>query len=222
MAARQLWPWAKHVELELDMVRHGVAHRTTRGDEAREATREYVLATVAQIEGAKDFPATPHTHCNRCDHRKQCPAYADALAGKREFVCADHGDLVAVSKEREEVARLAKILYGRKEELEGFIRGALEEQAVVEGAGMRYSMGSTSRTEYPLARSVEAIAEIAGMDRGELVARLGVVSKDALEDVLDEVGATLPKARFTLLKATLEAQAKKTFSPRFQAKAVKS
>ena len=24
------------------------------------------LATVAQIEGAKDFPATPHTHCNRC------------------------------------------------------------------------------------------------------------------------------------------------------------
>ena len=67
LAARQLWPWAKHVELELDMVRHGVAHRTSRGDDAREATREYVLATVAQIEGAKEFPATPHTHCNRCD-----------------------------------------------------------------------------------------------------------------------------------------------------------
>jgi putative RecB family exonuclease len=222
LAARQLWPWAKHVELELDMVRHGVAHRTSRGDAAREATREYVLATVAQIEGAKEFPATPHTHCNRCDHRQQCPSYADALAGKREFVCTDHDDLVAVAKEREEVARHAKILYGRKEELEGFLRGALEERACVEGAGMRYTMGSTSRTEYPLARTVDALAPLTEIARDELVARLGVVNKDALDDIVRDVAKRVPKDRLTLLKATLEAQAKKTFSPRFQAKAVKA
>ncbi len=222
LAARQIWPWAKHVELELDMVRHGVAQRTSRTDAQREATREYVLATVAQIELATDFPARPNTHCNRCDHRKQCSAYAEALAGKREFICTDYGDLVAIGREREEVARLAKILYGRKEELEGFLRGGLEREAVIDTGSVRYSMGSTSRTEYPLAKTVDALTDVAGVAREDLIARLGVVDKDALGEVIEEIAKRLPKTRLTMLKAQIEAQAKRSYSPRFQAKAVKS
>jgi hypothetical protein len=87
---------------------------------------------------------------------------------------------------------------------------------------MRYTMGSTSRTEYPLARTVDALAPLTEIARDELVARLGVVNKDALDDIVRDVAKRVPKDRLTLLKATLEAQAKKTFSPRFQAKAVKA
>ena len=220
LAARQLWPWAEHVELELDMVRHGVAQRTSRSREDRWATENYVVATIKQIELATEFAAKPNTHCNRCDHRKQCPAYADALAGKREFICTDHGDLVAIGREREEVARLAKILYGRKDELDNFLRAALETQDAIDANGVRYSMGSTSRKEYPLAKTVDVLAEAAADSREELIARLGVVDKDALDIVMAEIAKRQQRPALSLLRAKLEAVAKKSYSPRFQAKAI--
>lgn len=45
--------------------------------------------------------------------RQQCPAYAEALTGKRDVICESTDSLEAVAREREEVARLAKALYAR-------------------------------------------------------------------------------------------------------------
>ena len=220
LAAQELWPWAKKVRLTFWMLRHGLRQTTERTADDIESTRRYVETLGTTINKAREFPAKLNSNCVYCDHRKHCPTYADALQGKREFICEDKGDLEAVAKEREEVARLAKVLYARKGELEGVIKTALKEHDELVLGGVRYTMFKTSKTEYPLDRSLAVLAEATGLARGELLDRIVSIDNKALEALLKELGKSLDRPRLNLLKAELDAIADKTHSPRFWAKEV--
>jgi len=213
LAARRLWPWAKRVEVGFDLLRHDVLLTTERTEEQREATRQYVLATVAQIESATDFPPRPSTLCTHCDHRSQCPAYADALAARRTFVCTDQGDLVAVSREREELATLLKVLSTKKDELDAVLAGRLADQDELVLEGRRYAMATTTRKEHSLQATLDALAA-AGVDRNEALARVAAVDGRGLRELLDDLGERVPRDRLTLLRATLDARAKRSLSTR--------
>ena len=220
LAAQELWPWAKKVRLTFWMLRHGLRQTTERTADDIEGTRRYVETLGTTINKAREFPAKLNSNCVYCDHRKHCPTYTDALEGKREFICEDKGDLEAVAKEREEVARLAKVLYARKGELEGVIKTALKEHDELVLGGVRYTMFKTSKTEYPLDRSLAVIAEATGLARDELLDRIVSIDNKALEALLKELGKSLDRPRLNLLKAELDAIADKTHSPRFWAKEV--
>jgi len=220
LAAQELWPWAKKVRLTFWMLRHGLRQTTERTADDIEGTRRYVETLGTTINKAREFPAKLNSNCVYCDHRKHCPTYADALQGKREFICEDKGDLEAVAREREEVARLAKVLYARKGELEGVIKTALKEHDELVLGGVRYTMFKTSKTEYPLDRSLAVLAEATGLARDELLDRIVSIDNKALEALLKELGKSLERPRLNLLKAELDAIADKTHSPRFWAKEV--
>lgn len=220
VAAQRLWPWAKKVKLTFWMLRHGIRQETTRTEEQLADAQSYVETLGRQTETTKEFPARLNANCSYCDHRKHCPAYADALKGKREFLCEDLADLEAVAREREEVARLAKALYARKEELEDVLKARLQDQDELVLGGVRYRMFSTTSVDYPLEPTLSLLAEATGLGRDELLGRLASVDKKALDGVLKGLGKTLDKPRVSLLKAELDAHATKTHSPRFSAKEV--
>lgn len=220
LAAQELWPWAKKVRLTFWMLRHGLRQTTERTHDDLEATRRYVDTLGTAIAKAREFPARLNSNCIYCDHRKHCPAYADALKGKREFLCEDTSDLEAVAKEREEVARLAKVLYARKGELEEVLKTALKEQDELVLGGIRYTMFKTTKCEYPLDRTLELLSRETGMAWYELIGRIAAIDNKALEGLLKELGKKLDRPRVNLLKAELDAAATKTFSPRFWAKEV--
>jgi len=100
VAAQRLWPWAKRVKLTFWMLRHGVRQETTRTEEQLADALLYVETLGRQTEVATEYPARLNANCSYCDHRKQCPTYAEALKGKREFLCEDLADLEAVARER--------------------------------------------------------------------------------------------------------------------------
>lgn len=220
LAALSLWPWARKVRLTFHMLRHGIRMRTERTVEQLEAARAYVETLGEMTEQATEFPARLNANCVYCDHRRQCPAYADALQGQRQVVCPDLGDLEAVAREREEVARRAKILYARKEELEAVLKARLREQDELVLGGVRYTMFNTTRLDYPLEPTLQVLTAATGQPREALVARLAAVDKDALEQLLKELGRTTDRARVRLLKAELESVAHQTHSPRFWAKEI--
>jgi len=89
LAARMLWPWVKNVRLTFHMLRHGVRMRTERTEEQLQAAQTYVETVGAMTEQATEFPARINSNCIYCDHRQHCPAYAEALKGKREVICED-------------------------------------------------------------------------------------------------------------------------------------
>jgi putative RecB family exonuclease len=220
LAAQQLWPWAKMVKLTFLMLRHGIRMTTERTAEQLDAALRYVETVGRMTEEATEFPPRLNTNCVWCDHHQQCPAYADALKGKRDFICEDIEDLEAVAREREEVARLAKILYARKSELEGVLKAHLQEHDELELAGTRYRMFNTTKTEYPLESTFELLEKATGQERSALLSRLAAIDKKALETLLKELAGQIDKPRLLLLKAELEAVAHKSYSPRFWAKAV--
>jgi len=220
VAVRRLWPWAKKVKLTFWMLRHGVRQETTRTEEQLADALAYVETLGRQTETATEYPARLNTNCSYCDHRKQCPAYADALKGKREFVVEDLADLEGVAREREEVARLAKALYARKEELEDILKAQLKERDELVLGGVRYRMFATTSLDYPLEPTLSLLAEATGLSRDEVLGKLGAIDKKALDALLKSLGKKLDKPRVSLLKAELEAHADKRMSPRLWAKEV--
>ena len=220
VAVRRLWPWAKKVKLTFWMLRHGVRQQTTRTEEQLADALAYVETLGRQTETATEYPARLNTNCSYCDHRKQCPAYAEALKGKREFIVEDLADLEGVAREREEVARLAKALYARKEELEDILKAQLKERDELVLGGVRYRMFATTSLDYPLEPTLSLLADATGLSRYEVLGKLGAIDKKALDALLKSLGKKLDKPRVSLLKAELEAHADKRMSPRLWAKEV--
>ena len=220
VAVRRLWPWAKKVKLTFWMLRHGVRQETTRTEEQLADALAYVETLGRQTETATEYPARLNTNCSYCDHRKQCPAYADALKGKREFIVEDLADLEGVAREREEVARLAKALYARKEELEDILKAQLKERDELVLGGVRYRMFATTSLDYPLEPTLSLLADATGLSRDEVLGKLGAIDKKALDALLKSLGKKLDKPRVSLLKAELETHADKRMSPRLWAKEV--
>ena len=220
VAVRRLWPWAKKVKLTFWMLRHGVRQQTTRTEEQLADALAYVETLGRQTETATEYPARLNTNCSYCDHRKQCPAYAEALKGKREFIVEDLADLEGVAREREEVARLAKALYARKEELEDILKAQLKERDELVLGGVRYRMFATTSLDYPLEPTLSLLADATGLSRDEVLGKLGAIDKKALDALLKSLGKKLDNPRVSLLKAELEAHADKRMSPRLWAKEV--
>ena len=220
VAVRRLWPWAKKVKLTFWMLRHGVRQETTRTKEQLADALAYVETLGRQTETATEYPARLNTNCSYCDHRKQCPAYAEALKGKREFIVEDLADLEGVAREREEVARLAKALYARKEELEDILKAQLKERDELVLGGVRYRMFATTSLDYPLEPTLTLLADATGLSRDVVLGKLGAIDKKSLDALLKSLGKKLDKPRVSLLKAELEAHADKRMSPRLWAKEV--
>ena len=218
LAAQRIWPWAKKVKLTFHLLRHGIRMGTERTREQLDAALAYVQTIGNMTEEATEFPPRLNTNCVWCDHHQRCPAYADALKGKRDFICEDIEDLEAVAREREEVARLAKILYTRKSELEGVLKAHLQEQDELSLAGVTYRMFRTSKVEYPVDATLKTLANATGLSRDDLVGSLASIEKKAMDAFLKELAGSLDKPRLNLLKAELEAGATRTWSTRFWAK----
>jgi len=220
LAAQRLWPWAKKVRLTFHMLRHGIRMQTERTSDQLDAAVAYVETLGAMTEEATEFPARLNSNCVWCDHRQQCPAYADALKGKRDVICEDSTDLEQVAREREEVAQLAKVLYARKKELEGVLKTHLEDHDELVLAGVRYRMFNTTQLSYPFDATLGILAEATGLSRDELVDRIAAIDKKSVDALLKELGKSTDRARVRLLKAELETVADKKFSPRLWAKEV--
>ncbi len=173
-AATQLWPWAKAVQSSFWMLRHGVHQRADKTHEQVEAALRYVETLGTTIETTSEFPARLNAFCGWCDHRNHCVAYAEALKGKRTEVSADPSDLEAIGREREEVARLAKIVYSRKEELDRILKMHLKNKNELVLNGVRYTMFPTTKVEYPLEQTLNLLSEATGIGRNDLVAKMAI------------------------------------------------
>jgi RecB family exonuclease len=190
IAARQAWPWAKRVELGVDLLRHDKVVAFERRDEEREATRLYVKATVARIEAETEFPARLSTSCTQCDQRGHCPAYAEARVARRLPVAADAADLAAVAREREELAAWLKVVGERKDALDDVLRQRLTRQDELVVEGRRYRLVTAARKDHPVAAIRDALAA-AGVDREVVSAALDASAKWTLSTRLTstEVGS---------------------------------
>jgi putative RecB family exonuclease len=222
LAARTLYPWAKRVTFEFHMLRFDIAQRTERSTQQIDDTRGYVVSLGRQTETDTVWEARLNNNCGYCDHRHRCDAYATALQGKSEITkVIDPSDLTQVVKERAEVARLAKMMYSRKEELDRILKAKLKEEGeyAVGGYNVRY-INSFDRS-YPVGRTIQ-IFERMGVPRAEIEQHLLTIDKDAVNNLRIHVTENLDRGQAMLLKTELEAIEEKTpGTPRLDVHAIK-
>ncbi len=220
MAARELWPWAKNVHLVFHLLRHSVRMHTERTQEQLDAARDYVLTLGKRTENATDYPPRLNHNCQYCDVRMRCSEYQQAIAGQIDMQKSDKNDLESVAKERERVARLAKILYARKEELERILKKHLEDRDTLELAGMQYRMTHSTKLSYPIAPTLKILSQYAGIEEAEAREKLMVLDKSRIDAFVKDLKKSMPSAAHRVLKAELETIADKDFTPRFYAKEI--
>ncbi len=219
-AARKMWPWARTVKLGFWMLRHGIHQHTDRTPEQIESALRYVETLGIATETATEFPARLSTYCAWCDHKANCAAYENAIKGNSVVVSADSSDLEAVAREREEVATLAKLMYQRKEQLDLVLKASLKQHPELVLNGTRYRMLHTTSLEHELGTTLDLLTNATGLPRDEIVRKIAVVDKKALESMLKGMQGQLDKSRVLMLKAELEARADKHYSPRLWASPV--
>ncbi len=215
VAAKQLWPWAKRLELELHMLRQNIHMRTERTEEELEAALAYASSLGEQTESAATtFPPRLNANCVYCDHRSQCPEFARALLGNRVEVCEDLNDLERVAMEREEVAVLAKILYSRRDQLDSILKAQLETRGEMVLAGMKYRLGQIARRDFPVGKTLQLLANATGRSEAELLEKLAGIENGQLDALVKSLGPKVGKPKLNMLKAELEAVVEKNFSTR--------
>ncbi|WP_394845159.1 PD-(D/E)XK nuclease family protein [Pendulispora brunnea] len=220
IAIRRLLPWVKNVKLTFWMLRHGLRVHTARTPQQLDDALKYIETLGLQAEHAQDFPPRLNPNCVYCDHKKDCPAYAQALEGRRDFIAEDLADLDAVAREREDVAQKAKILYARKEELDNVLKAQLEQKNELLAGGMRYAMTRNATLEYPLEPTLTVLAKATGRSRDDLHEKLAAVDKKQLDSVLKSAARKMDRPHLAMVKAELEAHARKSYTPRLWAKEI--
>jgi len=208
------------VKLTYWMLRHGIRLSTSRTPKQLADAQAYITTLADRIEASAEFPAKLNTNCIHCDHQGQCPTFAEARAGKRFLVAESLDNLDQVARERQEVAALAKILDARKSELEDVIKEKLKEKDPLVAGGVRFSMSKVQKVDYPLEPTLLTLRKATGFSRDKLLERIAVVSKDALDKLIDSLD--LPKRETGVLRGRLEKAATRSYFRRLTAHEVRS
>lgn len=222
LAARHIYPWAKRVSFVFHMLRFDTHQRTERTAKQIDDALGYVISLGKQSETDTEWKAKLNPNCGYCDHRNRCDEYKNALAGKHEFTrTTDLNDLVQVAKERAEVSKLAKIMYGRQHELDDILKAKLKEEGEFAVGGFTVRYINQFDRSYDRDRVVKTF-ERAGVPRQEIERRLLTVDKDEVETLRLEITENMERGPALLLKAEIEASERKTpKSPRLDVHARK-
>jgi hypothetical protein len=149
--------------------------------------------------------------CPYCPGQDQCPEYERALTGKRKIIAENLNDLDAVSREREDINGILRILEGRKKKLTAAIKSFLEASGErAEMGETLYSLTRRRGVNYPTAQTVRIISEGTDLLLDDVVSEICDVSKKKLDTLLQRYGKQHGLETTTMVRAALENVAERT------------
>jgi len=214
LAVRQAFPWAKHIQYEFHMLRHGVELHTERTEAQIEDAAGYVLAEGRQSERAKEYPARIGPFCGYCDHRRTCAAYQLAVTRGDELVAEEPEELEAIGQMYERAHAIEKIAVKKKRDLAVAIRAQLENKASVTLAGTTYRLVPwNASTAYPMDKAFPLLAKL-GLTHEQIIAGVCEIAPKKLDAFLGAEGGArelgAKGSQVQLVKAMLDVVAVKT------------
>lgn len=208
MAAKALFPWAKGVELEFDMLRHTCIQQTHRSAKDLELASQYVQTMVEAALSDREFAPKLHRLCGWCDHRRTCGAYQKALQdGAIEGQDTEGANMDELAAERERVAAVSKLAADRQKEIDAAIKTWIEMEGDLSAGGRHYEMRTRTTQSYPVADTVEAFAVYMGEDDARDA--ITVVNNAKVKSLITKLRDELPGPQVAMLRGNLSAITKK-------------
>jgi CRISPR/Cas system-associated exonuclease Cas4 (RecB family) len=193
MAARVLYPWAKYVELEFDMLRHGCVQRTTRTLDDLETAADYVEAMAEKALREKEFAPQLNRLCNWCDYRDNCTAYVTAIT-----------EAPITIDEREAILVVEKLAGDRRKALDEAIKTRIEMEGPFTNNGKLYELRTKTNRSYKPADTVRVIAEFSPLDPDTVRDKITGVTSTKVNALVKKLKADMPPRDFNMLRAHLE------------------
>lgn len=222
IAAKRMWPWAKHVRLTYYLFRHGIWQTTERTHEQLVSAARYVGVVGEQIRGQRKWEPRINNFCAWCDYRQTCPAYRLVCGGAQHEVGES---LAEKARALEATKKYEAILKRRRTELEDQLKAAVTEDGPQDLADDLpiYQFNKRRTLSYTPSRVVERVTD--------LIPALGQTLPDLRRQALDQVCKVdkaklekfvngfsgLDKSQRRILQAELEAEADERFTSRFEA-----
>jgi putative RecB family exonuclease len=189
IAVAEMYPDARDVELVWHYLRHGQEVRSRRTQEELDGLKQEVLADIAEIEAATEFPPRTSALCSWCDFRPMCPAFehevlVEGLEGQE---LRDEPDVRLVDR-YVEVGEKARELEAEKELLRGELVRRMEESGRTALAGTTHRIRTSERRSLrippkddPEREELERTLRDAG-----LWERTSVLDRRGIERILEE------------------------------------
>ena len=222
VAAKKMYPWAKRVLLAFDMLRHNVQLKTERSEADLKAALEYAELLAKRAIADTEYAPKLGKFCGTCDERHDCPAFLRAISGGHVFDTKDPSDAIQIAKERQEVELVRKAASKRRDALDVLLKEHLKEcESIPAGDDVEFVMFNREMKRYPLGDTVATLAEASGKSAAEITESIAVVEKKSLDKFVSGLREDLGKSKVLLMKAELDAKAKKTKSPSLWARKVR-
>lgn len=127
LVAAYLFPEYSRVSLELHYVRDGMAVKTSRTDKELAIFQKWLLSIYRKIKDDTVHKAELNKYCGWCDAKAGCVAYQELLNGEAEELDISKLDYDSLDEQLEKINIHAKILDGRKKEIEAFFKDQLKK-----------------------------------------------------------------------------------------------
>jgi RecB family exonuclease len=208
VVVRQLYPWAKKISFSFELLRYDLAQRTERTAQVLDDAAGYVVALGRRTETDTTWEAKLNSNCGWCDHRRRCEAYAKALETGADITkVKDLTNLEAMLRERDRVAKFAKLAYARQKEIDTLLKVKIAQEGEFDAADWHCRLIPMFETTYGREQVVEAFAHV-GVKPEVVLARILTLDSKAVTELAEEISVT-PEQRI-LLTSTLKALAKQT------------
>ncbi len=207
IVARQTYPWAKEVVLELFMLRHGVVQQSEmRSSERRLDVEAFVQEVAHQIMTETEWKPHLNGLCHWCEYKTECPAYGEALEGGTSEAAILARDLVQIGDDRGKFSEMfglrdqyssrGRILDRRRKNFDKALTAFLDNvpgKDVTIGDREFYVLAQRW-TEYPdRLPVVELISKRLGVPEGFVDALICKVQKSSIDEAMKSLltGKTL-------------------------------
>ena len=222
VAAKTMYPWAKRVLLAFDMLRHNVQLKTERSEADLKAALEYAELLAERAIADTEYAPKLGKFCGTCDERHDCPAFLRAISSGHIFDTKDPSDAIQIAKERQEVELVRKAASKRRDALDALLKEHLKlVDSIPVGDDVEFVVYNRETKKYPLGDTVATLAEASGRSAAEVTEQIAVVEKKSLDKFVSGLRKDLGKSNVLLMKAELDAKAKKTKSPSLWARKVR-
>jgi hypothetical protein len=151
LVAHYLFPEYGRVLQELQYVRLGTPVRTSRTQDERETFQKWLISIFYKIRDDKTHTATLNKYCGWCDAKAGCSAYKELINGEADpFFTLDGMTDDELDEQLEKINIHAKILDGRKKEIEGYMKEVLKrsDNAPMNVNGGHRYLTNNMRTAY--------------------------------------------------------------------------
>ncbi|MDP2360606.1 MAG: PD-(D/E)XK nuclease family protein [bacterium] len=206
------------VDFDFIMLRHRTIQRTRRTPSDLSLALHQIVTLVRRCERSTCFEPQLNKYCGYCDHKIRCSLWREVVARGLPQAHIEPMDLSAIAVEYDRLSSVAKILYGRKEELADLMKIHLIGNEQIETPTHLFRTTPANETTFLDPHKVASLlAHAYNRTVAQVLRRIGRISKTEFDSVMKDAQGRLTATAWKELQEAITPLIETMPNPKLQA-----